>query len=513
MLPRPTGLTLRSAPAGRLNSLTIEAVYLAGLRGDAATLIRVLKDVRSAYDKHAATLNVAKQALAEATEAAAEAAAAVASGKGGAKKGAAAKADVTDELTPEEMVSKAAAAVCQIEVAAPERWRLMDPTGAQLLGLAAARGACDVLRALINGGADVSACDDGGTALHRAAAKGHVAAINLLLSAGARIDTTARDGGLALHCAARHGHESAARVLLGAPTKEEEAAGDAAQAEAEAAAVEAASAAKPKGGKSAGGAKGGKGKNAAVEEEEAAVAAAELAKRRAAVSQQLRFVTARDASGATPLMLACGAGHLDVAKMLLVSIVERAAHEEGSARIDPVSDEADAPLGAAPKKGAKVKTAPPPPEAESAEPVVSAFEMRRAQIEEWTRMAVTAHAELHDAKGHGSVHYAAVGGHAEIAMWLMKRAGVAVGATAYGRRDMSLLHPHVGRTLQAVDARRSVDEVAHTTNAAVVPARGETRALVNWRRRRAEEQAAAARRVAIPPSPHASPSAGSEDDP
>jgi ankyrin repeat protein len=67
---------------------------------------------------------------------------------------------------------------------------------------------------LLKKGADINATtQQGGTALHRAAHKGHEAAIRLLLEKGADIKATDTDGRTALRWAAYKGQDAAIRLL------------------------------------------------------------------------------------------------------------------------------------------------------------------------------------------------------------------------------------------------------------------------------------------------------------
>jgi ankyrin repeat protein len=84
-----------------------------------------------------------------------------------------------------------------------------------LLREAAARGAADVCRELLDAGVPVDAVDDRGrTALHRAAIHGRTEVIHLLLQSGADVDAADARGGRPLHEAATWGHPEAARLLL-----------------------------------------------------------------------------------------------------------------------------------------------------------------------------------------------------------------------------------------------------------------------------------------------------------
>lgn len=85
---------------------------------------------------------------------------------------------------------------------------------------AARRGEVEVVRSLLDGGADVNAArGDGLTALHAAAERGHLDVAKLLISAGAELDAGTRIGRYTpLHLAGRggHGHVVGALVEAGA---------------------------------------------------------------------------------------------------------------------------------------------------------------------------------------------------------------------------------------------------------------------------------------------------------
>ena len=72
------------------------------------------------------------------------------------------------------------------------------------------------MEALLKGGAGVGPEDkySGYTPLHRAAGRGHVAMVEVLLKAGAEADPKSNDGDTPLHCAAREGHVAVAEALL-----------------------------------------------------------------------------------------------------------------------------------------------------------------------------------------------------------------------------------------------------------------------------------------------------------
>jgi lysophospholipase len=76
-------------------------------------------------------------------------------------------------------------------------------------------GDTEAIERLIASGGAVDAADyDGRTALHLAAAEGHVAAVELLLGKGARVDVKDRWGGTPLHDAVRHRRRAVVSVLL-----------------------------------------------------------------------------------------------------------------------------------------------------------------------------------------------------------------------------------------------------------------------------------------------------------
>ena len=93
--------------------------------------------------------------------------------------------------------------------------------GATVLHLAAENGHADVVKILVDEGADVAAAYrqsggsmSGSTALHWAARLGHEGVVTILLDAGADVDAKKRWGGTALHDAARGGHVGVLRILL-----------------------------------------------------------------------------------------------------------------------------------------------------------------------------------------------------------------------------------------------------------------------------------------------------------
>ncbi|CAK9100631.1 unnamed protein product [Durusdinium trenchii] len=102
--------------------------------------------------------------------------------------------------------------VAQIE------WLLQKPLDPNRDGLvlAASCGHLEVVRLLLEAGADKDAADtDGSTALQFAAGKGHchLKVVRLLLEAGADKDAADTDGSTALHFAARNGHLKVVQLL------------------------------------------------------------------------------------------------------------------------------------------------------------------------------------------------------------------------------------------------------------------------------------------------------------
>ena len=83
------------------------------------------------------------------------------------------------------------------------------------LHFAALEGHLEVVRLLLEAGADKDAADtDGDTALHIAALGGRLEVVRLLLDAAAEKDAAARHGETALHFAAQEGHLEVVRLLL-----------------------------------------------------------------------------------------------------------------------------------------------------------------------------------------------------------------------------------------------------------------------------------------------------------
>jgi ankyrin repeat protein len=80
---------------------------------------------------------------------------------------------------------------------------------------AAARGHVEVVRGLLEGGANIEKANaNQWTALHAAAWKGHLEVCRLLLDLGAKVDPVDKWGDTPLHDAARFGHLSVAKLLV-----------------------------------------------------------------------------------------------------------------------------------------------------------------------------------------------------------------------------------------------------------------------------------------------------------
>lgn len=95
-----------------------------------------------------------------------------------------------------------------------------DPSGETALQKAAHRGHLSIIRLLLGkGGAELvqSADADGWVALHNAASKGYLDIVRLLVEMGAAIDQQSKLGYTPLMCAASRGHAVVVRYLLGRP--------------------------------------------------------------------------------------------------------------------------------------------------------------------------------------------------------------------------------------------------------------------------------------------------------
>jgi len=95
----------------------------------------------------------------------------------------------------------------------------VGPTNSLPIHSAAVAGRADIVKLLLQKGADVDATTDGGaTALLHAAAKGHLDVVRLLIRKAARVGVRAAPLGdvTALHAAAYNGHPAVVRILVGA---------------------------------------------------------------------------------------------------------------------------------------------------------------------------------------------------------------------------------------------------------------------------------------------------------
>ena len=79
-------------------------------------------------------------------------------------------------------------------------------TGWAPLHLASSNGNLDILRALVDAGANMHLLLSSGTPLHVAAGSGHVDIVRELLARGVHVDTVDDCGCSALHYASQHGH-------------------------------------------------------------------------------------------------------------------------------------------------------------------------------------------------------------------------------------------------------------------------------------------------------------------
>jgi ankyrin repeat protein len=116
----------------------------------------------------------------------------------------------------EDAMRRGKADLLAAELQARPTHPLVDGSGNPLLHRAAARGRVDMVRVLLDHGADVharSAIQQ--TAMMFAARSGHVAVMSLLDERGADVGTVAGNGRIALHFAAAGGHTEAAQWLIG----------------------------------------------------------------------------------------------------------------------------------------------------------------------------------------------------------------------------------------------------------------------------------------------------------
>ena len=90
-----------------------------------------------------------------------------------------------------------------------------DDLGFDVVLEATRRGISDVVRALIEAGADLNkAHNDGRTPLYMAAQEGHEAVVKALIEAGVHVNKTDDDGWTPLYIAAQEGHEAVVKALI-----------------------------------------------------------------------------------------------------------------------------------------------------------------------------------------------------------------------------------------------------------------------------------------------------------
>ena len=407
----PQGLRLMVTPPSAADRRTANAVYLAVLRGHAQAAVQALAPLKARHDASVAARTAAEAAAEEAAAAAAAevAAAAAKQSKGG--KGAA-----TVEVEMERSPAPASPELPPL----PVRWDIRDGSGGllPLLALAARRGDCDVVRAMLDSGAELNAASpmDGATALHCAAQGDHARCLSLLLSHGAAVDTPTASGLSPLAVAARSGHGEMVRMLLGME-------GPPMAAEEGAAPTEGAS--------------------------ERATGA--LVDGGGAFEQRRPTADAMlcDLGGTSPLMWAAGSGCVGAVATMLRAIEAR---EQATALTRQLAQEAAAvEAEAAARGGGGAKGKPPPPKAasgnkgsdkagvETAE--MAAREAREARRLRWVREGVARALDLPDSKGHAALHYALMGGHIEVAGMLIQAGASVHASNPRSGRPLSRLVP------------------------------------------------------------------------
>ncbi len=106
--------------------------------------------------------------------------------------------------------------LAQVQTAIAAHQPLDTPGDSRMtpLGIAALYGRADVIRALLAGGANVAADQDGESALAVAAHEGHTAAVEALVAGGAEVNVKDKDGITPLMAAASSNRASAIRALL-----------------------------------------------------------------------------------------------------------------------------------------------------------------------------------------------------------------------------------------------------------------------------------------------------------
>jgi ankyrin repeat protein len=99
----------------------------------------------------------------------------------------------------------------------PDLINAPDKEGLTLLQRAAGKGQLDVVKLLLESGAAVNGLQQPGlTPLHYAGGNGHKAVVDLLLSKGAKVDAATESGVTPLHLAARNGYAVIVKTLLDA---------------------------------------------------------------------------------------------------------------------------------------------------------------------------------------------------------------------------------------------------------------------------------------------------------
>ncbi|KAK9838359.1 hypothetical protein WJX81_007066 [Elliptochloris bilobata] len=116
-----------------------------------------------------------------------------------------------------ELMSKIAAKMGELNMGPSKRPISSSQVKLGTLHAAAKAGDADILRGLIDGGADVNQTDARGiSALGVAVGFNRLPAVQALLAAGAKIDQTDARGNTVLHYAAGYGRKEVAELLLGA---------------------------------------------------------------------------------------------------------------------------------------------------------------------------------------------------------------------------------------------------------------------------------------------------------